>query len=290
MAKQLPVTHCEVESQANPHRPQFALLVLRFTQLVPQRVCPVGQAPVPPPPPPVPLSGVEGAPQADSTEHISTTRAARVGLTVLSMTPFHSSWHWTLSAGLCLRARAVRAPPREIGDAGEAMELWLVDVDGELSEAWEREFAGLDNVFVRKGDILSMAQNTLVSPANSYGWMDDGIDALYTSYFGLQLQARLQRDIDEQREGKLAVGAALLVPTGDQRIPWLISAPTMENPGPVSPENAFFAMSAALKLAAKHPERVSRLFCPGLGTGVGGVDPREAAREMANAYRKWLRS
>jgi len=30
-----------------------------------------------------------------------------------------------------------------------------------------------------------------------------------------------------------------------------------------------------------------KVFCPGLSTGVGGVSPREAAKEMYNAYVDW---
>ena len=170
------------------------------------------------------------------------------------------------------------------------MQLWLVDLDADIHAAWHKEFSEFEDVVIRHGDILLVAENTIVSPANSYGWMDGGIDQHYLDYFGLQLQARLQAEIDESRGGKLEVGAALLVRTGDQRIPFLISAPTMVNPGPVGPENAFFAMSAALKVAALNANLVTKLFCPGLGTGIGGVDPQLAAREMANAWRKWVRS
>lgn len=170
------------------------------------------------------------------------------------------------------------------------MELWVVDIDSQLTDAWATEFANEPNVNVRNGDILLLAENTIVSPANSYGWMDGGIDRAYTDYFGLQLQARLQAEIAERRGGKLDVGAALFLRTHDARIPYLISAPTMVNPGPVGPENAFFAMLAALKVAALHASVVTKLFCPGLATGIGEVAPRLAAREMANAWRKWARS
>jgi len=99
----------------------------------------------------------------------------------------------------------------------------------------------------------------------------------------------LQRAIAERVNGKLPVGSALLIPTDHARIPHLISAPTMEMPGPVGPENCFFAMSAILKLAERHTDRVSKVFCPGLATGIGEVDPNDAAREMVSAYRKWKR-
>lgn len=71
-------------------------------------------------------------------------------------------------------------------------------------------------------------------------------------------------------------------------MPCLIFAPTMENPGPAGPENCFFAMSAALKVAAQHADRITKVFCSGLGTGIGEVDSRAAAREMASAYRKHI--
>jgi len=169
------------------------------------------------------------------------------------------------------------------------MDLWLVDTNREVVEAWRRHFAGLKDVYVRCDDILAVAEGALVSPANSYGWMDGGIDEHYTRHFGIELQARLQREIALQKDGKLPVGSALLVPTGHARIPYLISAPTMEMPGPlVSPENCYFAMSAALKVAARNARLFSKIFCPGLATGIGGVGPDEAAREMANAYRSSL--
>jgi hypothetical protein len=62
------------------------------------------------------------------------------------------------------------------------MELWLIDRNGELVEAWQKEFEGIDEVHTECGDILKIAENTIVSPANSYGYMDGGIDLEY-GYF-----------------------------------------------------------------------------------------------------------
>ena len=167
------------------------------------------------------------------------------------------------------------------------MELWLVGIDPDLVEAWEKEFAGFEDVFIREGDILHIAENTIVSPGNSYGFMDGGIDLLYTEYFGLKPQEELQRKIQNRPEGYLPVGAALLVPTGHKKIPYMIAAPTMMTPGPVSCVNSFFAMSALLQVAHKNRDIVKKVFCPGLATGTGRVSPGLAAREMAHAYRKW---
>jgi O-acetyl-ADP-ribose deacetylase (regulator of RNase III) len=169
------------------------------------------------------------------------------------------------------------------------MELWLVDQNTELVNAWKQVFSDLPNVFVQPGDILSIAENAIVSPANSLGMMDGGIDLAYLNRFGLGMQQRLFDAIAEQPDRLLPVGAAVLIETGDSKIPFLISAPTMKTPEPVPKANAFFAMSAALMVAERHEAKIQKLFCPGLATGIGCVAPIDAANEMANAYRKWLR-
>ena len=106
------------------------------------------------------------------------------------------------------------------------MEIILCAVQPYLAKAW-REHISDDlsrTVRVVEGSILSLDVAAVVSPANSFGFMDGGLDALYTQYFGPQLQQRLQRMIREQAGGELLVGQALLVETGHPHIRWCISA------------------------------------------------------------------
>ena len=186
------------------------------------------------------------------------------------------------------------------------MELWLVDINPEVVAAWKTYFSGCENVFIRHADILSIAENTIVSPANGRGIMDGGIDLIYTNYFGLKLEAEVQKKIAARREGLrwerrkkgdfsepdadeyLPVGAAVTVMTGNDKIPYMIAAPTMRDPGQVDKVNCWFAMSAILKQAGDHKSEISKVFCPGLGTLTGRVAPEDAAKEMYNAYKKWL--
>ena len=90
------------------------------------------------------------------------------------------------------------------------MELWLVDINQELVEAWRNEFRGFDEVNLVCGNILRIAENTIVSPANSYGYMDGGIDLEYTYHFGLQPQQRSDSGpgdfIAVYRSGQIAFG------------------------------------------------------------------------------------
>jgi len=167
------------------------------------------------------------------------------------------------------------------------MKLTLVDLQSEIVDAWGLHFDGLADVSVMQGDILEVAENTIVSPANSFGYMDGGIDRIYIRHFGDRLQLELHEAIQRRPEGHLPIGASILVETGDTRVPFMIAAPTMYMPEPIPAQNCFYAMTAVLMAADKHSDVVSQVYCPGLGTGVGQVSAIGSAREMADAYRKW---
>ncbi len=169
------------------------------------------------------------------------------------------------------------------------MKLHLVDIDPKLVGYWRIEFASFPEVDVQCGDILSIAHHCVVSPANSHGFMDGGIDNQYRQFFGANIEHVVQQAILRRPEKLLPVGASLLVPTQHFRIPWLIVAPTMEMPEAVPAHHSGRAFRAVLRLVDQHQQLDSDIFCPGLGTWVGTVPPELAAREMANAYGAWAR-
>jgi O-acetyl-ADP-ribose deacetylase (regulator of RNase III) len=166
------------------------------------------------------------------------------------------------------------------------MKLVLVDKEPALVDYWKKEFAVYPEVDIVCGDIISLAQNAIVSPANSYGLMDGGIDLLYLQYFGIQIQDCVRDAISKRQEGYLPVGASIVVNTGHPKIQYLVVSPTMLVPEEVPAGNCFFAMNAALR-AASSIAGITHLYCPGLGTGVGRIPFDEAAIEMRNAYRNW---
>jgi O-acetyl-ADP-ribose deacetylase (regulator of RNase III) len=167
------------------------------------------------------------------------------------------------------------------------MRFYFIDQEaGVVSALWEA-FRPFPEVVVRRGVLLELARNTVVSPANAFGFMDWGIDLVYLRAFGPGIQARVQEAIASRPEGHLPVGASLVVRTDHRRTPFLIVAPTMLTPEAVCSENSFRAMRAILRGAAAHEEIGREVFSPGLGTGVGLVPPAEAAQEMARAYGDW---
>jgi O-acetyl-ADP-ribose deacetylase (regulator of RNase III) len=82
----------------------------------------------------------------------------------------------------------------------------------------------------------------------------------------------------------IAVGAAVVTNAGHLWAKNIIHAPTMEEPGlKVSVESVRRATRAALLAASQRSLPV--IAIPGLGTGLGGADPADAARAMVNELR-----
>lgn len=170
------------------------------------------------------------------------------------------------------------------------MWLHLVDHNEQVVEAWLKEFAPFPEVTIQHADMLDVAEHCVVSPANSFGYMDGGIDAAYRKFFGAQIEQQVQELVRLRPEGHLPVGASIVLRTGHARVPFLIVAPTMTLPECVESRNCYRAMRAVLRIASANAEVGSMVYCPGLATGVGSVSPDAAAMEMAKAYCDWKSS
>ncbi len=181
------------------------------------------------------------------------------------------------------------------------MNIILTSIDKGLADAWEHFCGDLDCVTIHHGSIFDVCCDALVSPANSFGFMDGGIDMLYTQYFGWHLQERLQEMIRTRHHGELLVGTAEIVETDDFDKPFLIAAPTMRVPTILRDSvNPYLAARATL-LLVKHgifaegsyagekiTDYVQTLAFPGLGTGVGRVGPNTCAHQMRTAINEVL--
>jgi O-acetyl-ADP-ribose deacetylase (regulator of RNase III) len=167
------------------------------------------------------------------------------------------------------------------------MRLHLVDSQPDLVAAWRDAFSAFPEVTIHSGDILTLAVNTIVSPANGHGFMDGGIDRQYADFFGIELQRRVLEVVRARPEGFLPVGASAVVETGHTRVPFLVVAPTMEMPEAVPATHAYRALRAVLRSVGRDPVVGQDVYCPGLGTLTGRIPPAEAAAEMASAYRDW---
>jgi O-acetyl-ADP-ribose deacetylase (regulator of RNase III) len=182
------------------------------------------------------------------------------------------------------------------------MNLILAATDPKLADAWAKECGDLAGVRVHRGSIFEVECDAVVSPANSYGFMDGGIDAPYVARFGAGVQDRVRLAILNRHHGELLVGAADIVETGHARPPYLITAPTMRVPMVLAKDtvNPYLATRAVL-LLVRHgvfsegphagqliAEHILTIAFPGMGTGVGRVPPAIAARQMRSAIEDSL--
>ena len=168
------------------------------------------------------------------------------------------------------------------------MHFTLIDTNSKLITAWRAFFEDVENVRIAEGDLTAMECDAIVSPANSFGFMDGGVDYAISERLGWQLEKELQQQIKALPEGELLVGRALILPTGDAKIPFLISAPTMRIPTNLNIDtsvNAYLAMKALL-IAAKAHDNIQSIAIPGMCTGVGGMQPIICARQMHLAYKE----
>ena len=123
--------------------------------------------------------------------------------------------------------------------------------------------------------------------------MDGGLDLAIRDKLGFGVQQAAQRAILDRHHGELHVGLAEVIETGDSRWPYLVLAPTMRVPERVTQTlNAYVAFRAALltirRFNAANGNAIRSVLCPGLATGIGGLEPRQCAGQMRAALKQVL--
>lgn len=172
--------------------------------------------------------------------------------------------------------------------------LILIDPQQDLCDAWIETFQDFSQVEVVHGYFEQVKKfDCLVSPANSFGLMDGGVDLAIRRFFGMQLQYSVQKRIQKEFYGEQPVGTSMIVDTEHEDHPFLAHTPTMRVPMDISNTTQVYdAMFAMLRAVANHnkesPLRIEKVLCPGLGTATGRMLASEAARQMALAFHNFL--
>lgn len=178
------------------------------------------------------------------------------------------------------------------------MKVLLFDVKKGMVDAWGKEFApyintGLHPVEVCEAPIDYILKkrliNCLVSPANSFGFMDGGIDGVYSQLIP-GIQGIVQRAISKVYQGELPVGLAHLVDTDQVNPIELAIAPTMRTPSDLRNElaiNCYLAARAVFVETSFYDDEETVAF-PGMGTGVGALPFDFVAKSMRLAYEDIL--
>ena len=132
--------------------------------------------------------------------------------------------------------------------------------------------------------------NAIVSPANSYGFMNGGIDRDINKIMNnieIDVKQRINQigNYDSRGDRFLPVGKCEVVTKSNMH---LFVAPTMMMPSKIKNGelNVMMAFYAILQKAFNMTQNGVHivLACPCLGTGVGQMDPYESAKQILTAW------
>jgi len=138
--------------------------------------------------------------------------------------------------------------------------------------------AELLKITVVQGSILEAEVEAIVNAANSLGIMGGGVAGVIRRAAGASVEE------EAMAQAPIPLGQAAVTSGGATRFAQIIHASTMPQPCMAIPaSNVALATRAALSSA--DGKGLASLAIPGMGTGVGGVAPAEAAREMVTEIR-----
>lgn len=173
--------------------------------------------------------------------------------------------------------------------------IYLIDYNQQLIEEWKQQFKPYNSIVEAKAcDYFEIPTDAMVSPANSFGFMDGGLDRAICYEVDKGLQEKVQSAIVKKHHGELPIGQAIIVETSSNSWPYLVVAPTMRVPEDVSNSiHAYLAFRAILLEILKHNKqnpqnKINSLVCSGLATGIGKMNAKKCALQMRLAYEHCL--
>lgn len=170
------------------------------------------------------------------------------------------------------------------------IKLILVDVNREICRQFKKHFAEVEEVEIHHKPFQELEVfDCIVSPANSFGLMNGGLDKYLVEFFGKELEKRVQQYILEHYAGEQPVGTSFIIETNHQKHPFLAHTPTMRVPMNIRGTDHPYAAMKAMLLAVKQHNRLSEqriqtVACSGLGTMIGGFPASLAVAQMRLAY------
>ncbi|OGQ87918.1 MAG: hypothetical protein A2289_22695 [Deltaproteobacteria bacterium RIFOXYA12_FULL_58_15] len=175
------------------------------------------------------------------------------------------------------------------------VKIVLVDINPKMIAAWKETFEEHPEVEIVHGSMLEQKTSAWVSPTNSAGRMDGGLDLVIKNHLGPAVETRLRQEIHSKHNGVLPVGFATCVDTGKKVPGHLISTPTMIT----SSEDVSDTMNVALACAAafqavnmqnmQTPGSIRSVALPGLGANTGRVPAEICADLMWSGFSLFRR-
>ena len=177
------------------------------------------------------------------------------------------------------------------------IEIRFVSLDNDIKNDIKDIFKGYNNI-TGECTIIETCESAdcIVSPANSFGMMDGGIDATLTLMLSKEhdmdyIGKKVRKEINTKYFGEQPVGTCLLISTDNDKFPWLAHSPTMTVPNDVSKTyNAYYAFKSVLgeillhNRSVKYNDRIRSVLTTTFATGYGCMELKQSLKQMKLAY------
>jgi O-acetyl-ADP-ribose deacetylase (regulator of RNase III) len=166
----------------------------------------------------------------------------------------------------------------------------LVDVNPKMIAAWQSTFAEQKEIEVISGSMLAQQVSAWVTPTNSKGNMDGGLDGVIRKHFGAKIEKSVKQEIARLYKGDIPVGHATCVETGADMPRYLISTPTMHQSSEDVSDTMNVALACCAAFQAVHMQNarvqgsIRSVALPGLGANTGKMPVEICADLMWTAY------
>ena len=160
----------------------------------------------------------------------------------------------------------------------------LCDTNPHVIENWEK-YIKEPFIEIVKESIFEQDIDTMIAPGNSFAYMDGGLDLFIDKFFKFNAAPKVRKAIYAKSNREiLPVGDTVLIETEDNRVPYLIYAPTMFRPQNIEgTDNVYLTMKGILKCLNENIDILTKIAIPGLGTGAGNLAPGRSAIQMKKA-------
>ena len=169
------------------------------------------------------------------------------------------------------------------------IKVYLLDINNNFTDALKKEFKPYEEVEVVNDDFTHFMDThkdikCIVSPANSFGYMDGGYDVAITDYFGNEVQKEVRKYIDKHLFGEQPIATSIMlnIPNTDKK---LIHTPTMRLPSPIKdPFIVYQCMRTTMMMVISN--NIKSVVIPAFGGLTGRLSPKIVAKYMVEGYRQ----
>ncbi len=155
--------------------------------------------------------------------------------------------------------------------------------NSEFIDCYEKYLKQFNNTEFYFGNFLDLENkfDCIISPGNSFGLFDGGIDGVINKFFSEidEFIVHIQKQLIEMCGGYQQPGTCKLFTTGIKKCPYIAHTPTMGIPLAISDFSIIYhGMWSVLIEIHNHnknnpTKKIKSILCPALGAGAGKVKP-----------------